>query len=71
MSERDPFEDAVRLGAIAALRRRAQRQRALSESWTARGERGVIVRAGEGAIALRIADALDEAAHEIEAEVRP
>jgi hypothetical protein len=71
MRERDPFEDAVCAGAVAALRRRAQRQRAISESWTARGARGVTVRTGEGTVALRIADALDQAADAIEAEVRP
>jgi hypothetical protein len=68
MFKRDPFEDAVCAGAIAALRRRAQRQRAISESWTTHGARGVIVRTGEAAIALRISAALDQAADEIEAE---
>jgi hypothetical protein len=71
MFERDPFEDAVCAGAVRALRRRAARQAAIAESWTTHGARGVIVRSGEAAIALRIAEALDQAAHEIEAEVRP
>jgi hypothetical protein len=65
---RDPFENAVCAGAVAALRRRAKRQRAIADSWTVHGARGVIVRSGEAAIALRIADALDQAADAIEAE---
>jgi hypothetical protein len=68
MDERDPFADAMCAGAIAALRRRAQRQRAISESWTVRGARGVIVRTGEAAVAMRISEALDQAADVIEAE---
>jgi hypothetical protein len=70
LTEHDPFEDAVCAGAIAALRRRARRQRAISDSWTVRAARGVIVRSGEAAVALRISAALDQAADEIEAEVR-
>jgi hypothetical protein len=68
MSANDPIELAVLSGAIAALRRRAQRQRAISESWTVRGERGATVLSGEAAVALRIAEALDQAAAAIEAE---
>jgi hypothetical protein len=68
MSANDPIELAVLSGAIAALRRRAQRQRAISESWTVRGERGATVLSGEAAVALRIAEALDQAADAIEAE---
>jgi hypothetical protein len=66
MFERDPFEDAVCAGAVRALRRRAARQAAIAESWTARGARGAIIRQGEAAIALRIALALEETAAEIE-----
>jgi hypothetical protein len=62
----DEIEEAVVAGAVLALRRRAQRQRAISESWTERGVRGVIVRTGEAAIALRIALALEETAVDIE-----
>jgi hypothetical protein len=63
----DPFETAMLAGAVAALRRRAQRQRAIAESWTVSGERGVIVRSGEAEIALRIAAALEAAADELDA----
>ena len=66
MRERDPFEDAVCAGAVAALRRRAQRQRAISESWTMRGARGVTVRSGEAVIADLLAAALTEIADELE-----
>ena len=67
----DEIEEAVVAGAVLALRRRAQRQRAIADSWTVHGARGVIVRSGEAVIALRLAAALDQAAHELEAEVRP
>jgi hypothetical protein len=59
-------EADIHVGAIAALRRRAQRQRKIAESWTVYSERGVIVRSGEAAIALRIAAALEAAADELE-----
>lgn len=66
----DPLEAAIRAGAIAALRRRAERQRRIAADWTVTGPRGEVIRSGEGAIALRIAAALDEAADELEAEGR-
>jgi hypothetical protein len=62
----DDIEADIHAGAIAALRRRAQRQRAIAESWTVRGERGTIVISGEGRVAERIAGALEAAADEIE-----
>jgi hypothetical protein len=62
----DEIEEAVVAGAVLALRRRAQRQRAIAQSWTTHGARGVIVRTGEAAIALRIALALEETAAELE-----
>jgi hypothetical protein len=65
MSEIDAIESAIAAGAVAALRRRAERQRKLAEAWTVEGERGVRIMAGEGRIAERIAHALDEAADEI------
>jgi hypothetical protein len=58
--------DEIVAAAVRALRRRAERQRSVAESWTARGERGVTIRQGEAAIALRIAAALEAAADEIE-----
>ena len=59
--------DEIVAAAVRVLRRRAERQRKIAEQWTVRGERGAIIRSGEGAIALRIAAALDEVAAEIEA----
>ena len=64
----DDLEEAFRRGAAAALRQRAERQRTIAEDWTVRGARGVIVRSGEGAIAVRIAEALEQAANELERE---
>lgn len=66
----DDLEEAFRRGADAALRQRAERQRTIAEDWTVRGARGVIVRSGEGAIALRIAEALDQVADEFEAKAK-
>jgi hypothetical protein len=62
----DAIEVAIVAGAIAALRRRADRQRAIAKSWTVHGERGAIVVAGEGRVADRIAAALEAAAQELE-----
>jgi hypothetical protein len=64
----DEIETAVCAGAIAALRRRAARQRKRAADWTIVGANGVRIVAGEGRIADRIADALDQAADEFEAE---
>jgi hypothetical protein len=62
----DAIEEAIVAGAIAALRRQADRQRAIAKSWTLHGERGTVVVSGEGRIAERIAGALEAAADEIE-----
>jgi phosphoglycerate dehydrogenase-like enzyme len=62
----DAVEEAIVAGAIAALRRRADRQQAIAKSWTVHGERGTVVVSGEGRIAERIAAALEAAAEEIE-----
>ena len=64
----DDLEGAFRRGAVAALRRRAERQRILAENWTVRGAHGVRIVAGEGRIAERIAEALEHAANELERE---
>jgi hypothetical protein len=68
MSASDPIEKVVVAGAVAALRRRAERQRAIAKDWTVTGADGTASLAGEAAIALRIAAALDQAADELEAE---
>jgi|HubBroStandDraft_2_1064218.scaffolds.fasta_scaffold432080_1 hypothetical protein len=62
----DALEADILQGAITALRRRAARQRKIAADWTVTGENGVVVKAGEAAIALRIAAALDELAAEFE-----
>lgn len=62
----DAVEEAIVAGAIATLRRRAERQRAIAKGWTVHGERGTVVVSGEGRIAERIAAALEAAADEIE-----
>ncbi len=66
----DNLEEEFRAGAIVALRRRAARQREIAKSWTAHGERGAIILQGEARVALRIAEALDQAADDLEAEGR-
>jgi hypothetical protein len=58
----DELEDGFRTGAALALRRRASRQR----QRTVIGAKGERITSGEGAIALRIAEALDQVADEIE-----
>jgi crossover junction endodeoxyribonuclease RuvC len=64
----DELEEAFRTGAVIALRRRAARQRKIAADWTVTGERGVRIVAGEGRIAERIAEALEQAAKELERE---
>ncbi len=66
----DDLEVAIRIGAVAALRRRAERQRQRARAWTIIGSDGAPVRSGEASIAKRIADALLAAAAEIEEEAR-
>jgi hypothetical protein len=66
MSELDPIEAAMRLGAAVALRRRGDRQAKMAEDGTAIGERGVNVMTGEAVLAARIASVLSELAAEIE-----
>jgi hypothetical protein len=63
----DELERDIITGAVAALRRRAARQRKRAADWTTTTDTGVRIVAGEGRIAERIADALDAAALEIEA----
>ena len=57
VAEADPIESAFRAGAVSALRRRAARQARIA----ADGRQG-----GESAVALRIAQALNELADELE-----
>jgi hypothetical protein len=57
VAEADPIESAVMAGAVTALRRRAARQARLA----ADGRQG-----GESAVALRVAEALNELADEFE-----
>lgn len=63
----DSLEAELISGAVTALRRRADRQRARAADWTVTTERGVAILSGEAAVALRIAAALDEAADELAA----
>jgi hypothetical protein len=67
----DEREEDFRAGAILALRRRAARQRQRAADWTVVGANGVRLTSGKGAIALRIAEALDQAVAELEAEAAP
>jgi hypothetical protein len=65
----DEIEEAVVAGAIAALRRRAARQRQRAADGTVQAARRAIVRTGEAVIALRLADAIDAAANDVSREV--
>jgi hypothetical protein len=64
----DDLEEGFCAGAIIALRRRAARQRQRAADWTVIGANGVRIVAGEGRIAERIAEALDQVADELERE---
>jgi hypothetical protein len=64
--EADPLESAFLSGAVAALRRRAGLQRERANHWTVTGANGVRILAGEGRIAERIAESLEQAADELE-----
>ena len=64
----DELEEDFRAGAVLVLRRRAARQRQRAADWTGVGENGVRIMSSEGAIALRIAEALEQAIAELETE---
>jgi hypothetical protein len=66
VAEADPIESAFLAGAVRALRRRAARQARIAAAWSTLGERGAVIRQGESAIALRVAQALSELAAELE-----
>jgi hypothetical protein len=68
MAERDLFEAAILRGAALALRRRAERQAQLAADGMTIGERGVVFRTGEGALANRLSFAFASLADEIERE---
>jgi hypothetical protein len=68
MAEPDPLEAELLAGAAAALRKRAKRQAQLAALGTTRGDRDVIIRTGESAIAARLADAFSRLASEFEQE---
>jgi hypothetical protein len=68
VADTDPIEAAFLAGAVTALRRRAFRQHQRARDWTVIGEKGERITSGEGAIALRIAEALDQVAADLEAE---
>jgi hypothetical protein len=65
----DEIEAAFVAGAVSALRKRAQRQAKLAAEGTAVGDRGAVIRTGEGALAARLAVALEDAAAELEGGV--
>ena len=66
MSELDPFEAAMRLGAAVALRRRAARQATIVADGTTPGEPGGTIMTGEAVLAARFASVLSELAAEFE-----
>jgi hypothetical protein len=66
MDDADSLESAFLAGAVAALRRRADRQGKLAKEGTTIGERGVVFRTGEGALADRLSVVLSQLAAEFE-----
>jgi hypothetical protein len=62
----DDLEAAIRAGAIAALRRRADRQAKIAKDGMTIGERGVVFRTGEGVLADRLSVVLSQLAAELE-----
>jgi hypothetical protein len=62
----DPVESGFLAGAITALRRRAARQVRIAADGTTNGLRNAVIRQGESAVALRVAQALNELADELE-----
>jgi hypothetical protein len=62
------LDSAIVAGAVAALRKRAARQRAIVEAGVVMTETGVMIRAGEAAVAARLAEAFAALADEIERE---
>jgi hypothetical protein len=66
VAEADPIESGFLAGAITALRRRAARQARISADGTTNGSRNAVTRQGESAVALRVAQALNELADELE-----
>jgi pantothenate synthetase len=63
----DEIETAIFAGAVRALRRRAARQAKIAKDGAAIGERNVVIRQGESAIAARLATTLTALADELEA----
>jgi hypothetical protein len=66
VAEADPIKFAFLAGAITALRRRAARQARIAADGTTNGSRNAVIRQGESAIALRVAQTLNELADELE-----
>jgi hypothetical protein len=66
VAEADPIESAFLAGAVTAVRRRAARQERVAADWTAHGSRCAVIRQGETAVALRVAQVLNELADELE-----
>jgi hypothetical protein len=63
----DDIEAQIVAGAIAALRKRADRQVRIARAETTTAERGARVMTGEGRVALRLAEAFNELAAELDA----
>ena len=64
----DQTETDILAGAVAALRKRAARQREVAAKWTVHGINGAVIKAGEGVIAERLSIALDAVADEFSRE---
>ena len=61
----DQMESAIVVGAIAALRKRAEKQAELARAGSSTAKCGAIIRTGEATIAERLANAFGEVADEL------
>jgi hypothetical protein len=68
LNQVDELALALRAGAISAIRRRAERQAAIARAGTSamEGRPDVLIRTGKAAIALRLAEALNQCADDLE-----
>jgi hypothetical protein len=66
VAEADPIESAFLAGAITAVRRRAARQARIAADGTTNGSRNAVIRQGETAVALRVAQVLNDLADELD-----
>jgi hypothetical protein len=68
-AEMEPLEREFIAGAISAIRRRAERQAQTAKFGTVIGERDAVIRTGEAAVAVRLAEALGTIADDLDRDL--